>query len=547
MGAPMRYCPSCGARFSNDGAFCPHDGSATEELPEEPTGDPLLGAVIDGRYQVEARIGEGGMGIVYLAIHTVLGKRLALKVLRGEMARDADVVQRFIQEAQTASSIGHPNIVDINDFGRLPDGAVYFVMEYLDGEALTDLIGRGGSLPMREAILIIQQIASALGAAHARGIVHRDLKPDNVFILRRQGEPVVKVLDFGIAKVGGAGAKLTRTGMVFGTPHYMSPEQAAGQGVDGRTDIYALGIIMYEMFTGRVPFDADTFMGILSKHMFESPIPPGNISDGRQLGALEDVILHALAKKPEQRYPDMEALLADLARVQAGGEVNIGGRPGVRAPTGLANALEPPSRTEMRLGGVGRLPQRRWPLLLAAGAGLLVLVGGAVGIGVAFLGTDARAAPDATAIPVQAAPAPPTAEPPTAPGGLPAGREPPPEPSLVEVTSDPPGAKAFVDGALVGNTPVKLPRPEDGGERKVTVKSRGHLDGEVTLMASSADTVHVELEPEPRPVRQPATRAQPRPQPRPARTQAAEAPAPAPAPPQRRPMVTQEVVDPWAN
>jgi eukaryotic-like serine/threonine-protein kinase len=555
MSPAMRYCPSCGARFTQDATFCPHDGSQTQELPEAPTGDPLIGMLVDGRYQVESQLGEGGMGIVYLATHKVLGKKLALKVLRGEMARDADVVQRFVQEAQTASSIGHPNIVDIHDFGRLPDGAVYFVMEYLDGEGLSDMIARGGSIPMQEAILIIQQIASALGAAHARGVVHRDLKPDNVFILRRGGDPVVKVLDFGIAKVGGAGAKITRTGMVFGTPHYMSPEQAAGQSVDGRTDIYALGVIMYEMFTGKVPFDADTFMGILSKHMFESPIRPSELGGAHQLGAVEDIILKALAKKAEDRHQDMDAVMADLMAVKAGGEVAVGGRPGVGVPAGLANSLEPPSRTEMRLATMGALPQNRGPLILVGGVALVVVALGVVGVVFALRGgegDDADASDEVATLGAEGAEG--TSQASGEQGelagtGLPEGKAPPEEPAHVEVTGDPLGAKVFLDGALVGNAPVKLPRPAAGSERHLVVRQRGYLDGQVILTAASPDTVSFELEPVPK---KRTAQQRPRRAPRPARATSEPKPEPKPEAqpkPKRSPLpsITQEVVDPWAD
>jgi serine/threonine-protein kinase len=399
----MRFCPRCGTRFLAGEPFCPHDGSATQELPDEPQVDALPGTVVDGRYRIDKRIGEGGMGIVYSATHAMLGKKLALKVLRGEVARDPDVVQRFITEAQSATSIGHENIIDISDFGRLPDRTVYFVMEYLDGEALTKLIRRGGSIPVREAVHIIRQIASALGAAHTRGIVHRDLKPDNIYLIKRGGAATanfVKVLDFGIAKVGGASSKLTKTGMVFGTPHYMSPEQAAGQTVDQRTDIYALGVIMYEMFVGKVPFDADTFMGILTKHMFEPPIPPSQASTGgNRLGALEDITLKALQKKPEQRYQSMADLLADLDRVASGGQVAIGMQGGAAVPDNLADALEPPSRTEMRLStpsppfvhrpmasstAAESEPRKRGVPLVLLGAAALLVVGVVVG-GAAFL------------------------------------------------------------------------------------------------------------------------------------------------------------------
>ena len=341
----MKMCSSCGTRFSEPVAFCPHDGTPTVDIEVAPPPDPLLGRVIDGRYRVEKPIGEGGMGIVYAISHAVLGKRMALKVLRGDMAKDADVVQRFMQEAQSATSIGHANIIDISDFGRLPDGSVYFVMEYLDGQSLSKMISNGGSVPMATALHIIKQIASALEAAHARGIVHRDMKPDNIYLVRQGSDDrFVKVLDFGIAKVGGANSKLTRTGMIFGTPHYMSPEQAAGQSVDRRTDIYALGVIMYEMFTGKVPFDGDTFMGILSKHMFEQPIPPSQVQ-GKGLGAIEDIILKALAKKQEDRYQSMAELISDLDQIAAGGSVQIARRARSRWST---SRPRPPDEADRR-------------------------------------------------------------------------------------------------------------------------------------------------------------------------------------------------------
>ncbi|MFW6051097.1 MAG: serine/threonine-protein kinase [Myxococcota bacterium] len=565
----MRYCPSCGSRFSSeDAAFCPHDGAATRELPEQaPPEDPLLGRVIDGRYQVRARIGEGGMGIVYMAEHTVLGKKLALKVLRGDMARDADVVQRFIQEARTASSIGHPNIVDISDFGRLPDGAVYFAMEHLDGDPLARFIARGGSVPMHEAISIIEQIASALGAAHARGVVHRDMKPDNVFVLRRGGGPVVKVLDFGIAKVGGAGAKLTRTGVVFGTPHYMSPEQAAGQAVDGRTDVYALGVIMYEMFTGKVPFDADTYMGILSKHMFETPVPPGEATGGPKLGAIEDVILRALAKKPEERYQSMEELLDDLSTVRAGGTVAVGGRAGAaRSPDGLANALEPPSRTEMRLSsGDGVLPETRAPRIALAVVASVAVAGGLAGLGLALAGDDEPSVVDAEAgndepsvVDAEAGdedphePAPSSDE---AGETLPAGKELPPAPSPVHVTSRPQGALLFVDGAMIGNAPAEIPRPGEGDEQRLVVKQAGYRSKELTLTEASPERISVELQELERAVREkrvrrrrrpPATRTDRRSTPE-AEPERDEGEPDKAAAPREDDLITGEVVDPWAQ
>ncbi len=500
----MRICPQCQTRFTEPVSFCPHDGSPTEEAAQEEIAavvDPLLGRVIDGRYRVEKMIGEGGMGVVYLITHAVLGKRMALKVLRGDMARDSDVVQRFMQEAQSATSIGHQNIIDISDFGRLPDGSVYFVMEYLDGQSLSKMISRGGSIPTATAVHVVRQIASALDGAHQRGIV----------------ENFVKVLDFGIAKVGGASSKLTKTGMIFGTPHYMSPEQAAGQSVDQRTDIYALGVIMYEMFTGRVPFDGDTFMGILSKHMFEQPKPPSEIAGTTGLGAIEDIILHALEKKPEQRYAGMTELISDLDKVASGGVVQIGGA-GVLPPNNLADMLEPPSKTEMRIGQSLPTPEpsmapptSKVPLVLGALALLLVL--GVVAGGAAFAFSGEMALPGMTpptpptpvAVPSVPVVVPPTvATPPSVPGtaeapGTPSGETPvaptttpevAPSVAAVEIASEPSGAEVLIDGAVLGTTPLRIPRPATG-ERTVVLRLRGY--DESRLMVSAVSSEHMDI------------------------------------------------------
>ncbi|MCA9582418.1 MAG: serine/threonine protein kinase, partial [Myxococcales bacterium] len=363
----MRYCTTCGGRWDDSLLYCPEDGARTEELPDEAAEeeqDKLLGRVVDGRYRVDKKIGQGGMGNVYLATHVVLNRRFALKVLAGDMARDPEVVLRFQQEAQAASAIGQQNIIDISDFGQLPDGTAYFVMEYLDGLSLTDAFESQGGFSIEETTHIVRQIATALGAAHGQGIVHRDLKPDNIILVKREEtDHFVKVLDFGIAKVGGAASKLTKTGVIFGTPHYMAPEQAAGQSIDHRADVYSLGIILYEMCVGKVPFDADTYMAILSKHMFEPPpIPKAELGE-RELGPFEGIVLRALAKKPEDRYASMDDLLHDLQRVEGGERV--------RADDAVRAALQsqpPPPGSE-------GLPMRRVPTFALVVLGLL-LVGG---------------------------------------------------------------------------------------------------------------------------------------------------------------------------
>src|SRR5262249_42622331 len=201
------------------------------EAPSRDRPDPYVGNLIDGRYKVETVLGEGGMGVVYRCSHTIIGKKLALKVLRADLARDQEVTERFLNEAKSASTIGNAHIIDISDFGQFQDGATYFVMEFLVGQPLTKLVSGNEPVPVPRIINIARQLAEGLSAEHVAGIVHRDLKPDNIFLIDRGGEKdFVKILDFGIAKVStsGEGAKLTRAGAVFGTPHYMSPEQAAG-------------------------------------------------------------------------------------------------------------------------------------------------------------------------------------------------------------------------------------------------------------------------------------------------------------------------------
>ncbi len=249
------------------------------------TFDPLIGATLAGRYLIVRRIGEGGMGAVYEAKHTVIGKRVAVKVLLEKFHSNRDLVARLLQEARLASSIGHENIVDVTDFGTTDDGRSFVVMEFLDGEPLSQLVMREAPLPVERSLRIARQVASALGAAHAKGIYHRDVKPENVYLVRRGDADFVKVVDFGISKAVKQGSedpaesyRLTHTGLLLGTPLYMSPEQARGEDdLDHRVDIWALGVMLYECLTGEVPFRANNYLGIISQVLTHDAPPPSRL------------------------------------------------------------------------------------------------------------------------------------------------------------------------------------------------------------------------------------------------------------------------------
>jgi serine/threonine-protein kinase len=326
----------------------------------------LLGQTIDQRYRVETVLGEGGMGLVYRVTHTRLNKALAMKVLRRENTRDEEVLARFRREAESASAIGHQHIVDISDFGTLSDGSTYFVMECLEGMDLIDAMDLAQRMPEERAVHIGIQLCRALGAAHQAAIVHRDLKPENVFLTKRDGiEDFVKVLDFGIAKVANGPKRLTRAGEVLGTPHYMSPEQCEGDDVDHRTDIYALGVLLYEMVTGHVPHDADTMMGILTKHIYDDPIPP-RVRVPQITEQLERVIMRCLEKKPEHRYQTMREVEADLERVQSGRQP-LGPEVVTLAPTRPPRPARARAVSPIYLGGLAMAA-------LVALAGMLAVV-----------------------------------------------------------------------------------------------------------------------------------------------------------------------------
>ncbi|MBA3545877.1 MAG: serine/threonine protein kinase [Nannocystis sp.] len=275
-----------------------------------------LVALMSDRYRILRRIGRGGMGEVFLAEHTAIGKQVAIKILSEDFARKPRIVQRFLQEARASSAIRHENVVDITDYGHTPSGLPFLAMEYLVGEDLKATLRREGWLAWPRARRMVLQLLAGLAAAHSQGVIHRDIKPDNCFRLERGDNPdFIKVLDFGIAKVINeeVDQHLTQTGVVMGTAEYMSPEQARSDPIDARTDLYAVGVILFEMLTGRVPFRANGFMGTLSKHIMESPPLPRQVAPLANISrALERVMLKALAKEPDDRFQSAEAFAKAL-------------------------------------------------------------------------------------------------------------------------------------------------------------------------------------------------------------------------------------------
>jgi len=280
------------------------------------------GQIVAGRYKIHRRIGHGGMGAVYAAEHVEFGRPVALKILSPEHSSQTDMLTRFRGEARAASQIGHPGIIDVLDFGTTEGGCVFFAMELLDGEDLADLLAREKRIKVARGARIVELAAAAVGAAHGKGIVHRDLKPENIFLVQRGGQESVKVLDFGVAKVNdpfvGPQEGVTGRGAVVGTPEYMSPEQAGGNPVDARSDIYSLGCILYEMFVGKPPFSGKNFVTVLMKHIGQPALPPRQADPPADIPpALEKVILHALSKDPAQRYQSMEELASAVHQAAA--------------------------------------------------------------------------------------------------------------------------------------------------------------------------------------------------------------------------------------
>ncbi|MFP2923640.1 protein kinase domain-containing protein [Pyxidicoccus sp. 3LG] len=443
----MPRCSTCQREYGEGVVYCALDGEA------------LLPMVLEGRYRLLSPLGEGAMGVVYLAEHTGLGKRVAVKVLRGELSRDATFCRRFEQEAIAASQIGHEHIVDVTDLGRTPSGELYYVMELLEGQSLGAVLRREHVLPLARAIPILVQVCKALEAAHARGIIHRDVTSQNVMLLSREGRPdFVKVVDFGISKVSNSkGEKLTETGAILGTAESMAPEQVSGGAVDALADVYAVGVLAYKLLTGTPPFQGENTFATMLQHLDAKVEPPGQRRPELGLPAeLDALVLRALAKEPHAR-PSMARFRAELEAL------STGTRPRELATERAVTSAPAPSLAPTRTSFSKRAttPMRwRW-----------AIAGGVLALLVAFAGLLANREPPTTA--QVAAPSSPVEAP-----------TPPPAPRLrVSIVSHPPGATVTVGGRMLGTTPLELDRPEGGGPWVLALE--GHAPASVERLPPS--------------------------------------------------------------
>ena len=386
----MKLCPVCGTEYPDDIKFCQNDGTTLRAAAPAAN---LVGQVVADRYHVVKKLGEGGMGQVYLAEHVKMGRRSAIKVMNPSMVHDPDAVARFNREASNASRITHPNVCAIYDFGETPDGLIYLAMEFIEGEPLTDLLEREGALPVRRAVGIFTQVADALQAAHDLGIVHRDLKPDNIMLAQKKGGDQVKVVDFGIAKaVGGdeSGQKVTKTGLVVGTPEFMSPEQLSGDKLDGRSDLYSLALVFYRMLAGKLPFEATTVQETMIKRLTDEPTKLAESRPDLTFPAgLQAVLDEALTRNPMQRYQTVAKFADDVASVTGVGRGTPSGVPQTRAgitdPDGKTQILDTSAGLTQRISATrapappspAPAPKKRSLVLVAVGVVAVLAAGGA--------------------------------------------------------------------------------------------------------------------------------------------------------------------------
>ena len=407
----MRQCTKCGRQFEGNETVCPDDGAILEGgVSFEKR---AVGKTLEGKYRIDGFLKRGGMGAVYRGTHLMLNKPVAIKLIKLELVSSSEVVQRFLREARAAAHLSHPNIVTVHDLGQTPDGMLYIVMELVPGSSLKEVIQAEGAWEAKRVVRLVKAIASALGVAHRNNVVHRDLKPQNIMVTRdSDGNEIPKLLDFGIAKtLEPTSPALTSTGMVLGTPHYMSTEQAKGAPADRRSDLYALGVILYEMLVGSVPFDDASIPQILIKHLTEMPLPPSSVNPGVPPG-LEAIVLRLLEKDPDRRYQNAEELIEALDGVEDIA-VEIAAAPtiAVPAPTRDVTLAGGAATGTLRAHEVSGEPKRRGMIPVLA---LVIAVGALVALALLFLrGRSPEEVVEVVAEappPARSTPAPPVAE-----------------------------------------------------------------------------------------------------------------------------------------
>ncbi|MFZ9887356.1 MAG: serine/threonine-protein kinase, partial [Myxococcota bacterium] len=317
-GVRVAQCVVCSTEIREDARFCPSCGAEQPRAAStDPSDDPFIGQVVNRNFRIESLLGVGGMGKVYKARQLSLDKTVVIKILHDKFRDDPQLVQRFQREAKAASRLNHPNSIQVIDFGQDEHNTLFMAQEFLEGVDLFTVLRREGPLPKERLARIMMQVCSALAEAHENNVIHRDLKPENIMVEDRRGQrDFVKVLDFGIAKIQDPdekGQALTQAGMVCGTPEYMSPEQARGMALDARSDLYSVGVLVYQLATGELPFQADTPIGIVTKHILEQPVPPSQRVPGVSVDAgLERIILRAMVKDTAQRYQTAAEMASDF-------------------------------------------------------------------------------------------------------------------------------------------------------------------------------------------------------------------------------------------